>query len=80
MNTEINIADITVHLHPESSCDDRDKVEQGLRSCDGVISVHFNNEEHPHIMLVAYNPEVVSSRILLDDIRKCDAKAVMVSI
>ncbi len=80
MNADIKIADITVHLHPESSCDDRDKVEQGLRSHDGVISVHFNDEEHPHIMLVAYNPEAVSSEVLLGEIRKCDAKAVMVSM
>lgn len=80
MNADIKIADITVHLHPESSCDDKDKVEQGLRSHDGVISVHFNDEEHPHIMLVAYNPETVSSGTLLSEIRKCDAKAVMVSI
>ena len=43
MSTEINIADITVHLHPESSCDDRDKLEQELRSHDGVVSVHFND-------------------------------------
>jgi len=46
MSTEINIADITVHLHPESSCDDRDKLEQELRSHDGVVSVHFNGGCH----------------------------------
>ena len=80
MRKDINIADITVHLHPESSCDDRDKIEQELRAHDGVISVHFNAEEHPHAMIVAYNPEAVSSDVLLETIRKCDARAVMVSI
>jgi len=75
MSTEINIADITVHLHPESSCDDRDKLEQELRSHDGVVSVHFNDEEHPHIMIVAYNPEAVTSEKLPGGIR-----IVMVSI
>ena len=78
MSKDINIADITVHLHPESSCDDRDKVEEELRAQDGVISVHFNDEEHPHIMIVAYNPEAVSSDVLLESIKKCDAKAVKV--
>ena len=61
MSTDINIADFTVHLHPESSCDDRDKVEQDLRAQDGVVSVHFDTEEHAHAMIVAYNPEAVSS-------------------
>ena len=80
MSKDINIADITVHLHPESSCDDRDKVERELRAHDGVISVHFNEEEHPHIMVVAYNPEAVASDVLLGEIRKCDSEAVFVGM
>ncbi len=80
MSIDINIADITVHFHPVSSCDDRDRVEQELRAHDGVVSVHFNDEEHPHIMIVAYNTELVTSGVLLEEIRKCDSKAVMVGI
>ncbi len=80
MSTDINIADFVVHLHPESSCDDRDKVERELRAHEGVVSVHFNDEEHPHVMIVAYNPKMVTSDVLLGEIRKCDGKAVMASI
>lgn len=77
MNTDINIADFVVHLHPESSCDDCEKIEHDLRTRDGVVSVHFNAEEHPHAMVVAYNPDKVSSETLLAEIRKCDKGAVM---
>jgi len=77
MSTDINIADIVVHLHPESSCDDRDKIERELRAHNGVVSVHFNAEEHPHAMVVAYNPYTITSQEVLADIRKCDTKAVM---
>ena len=80
MSTDINIADIVVHLHPESSCDDREKIERELRAQDGVVSVHFNEEEHPHALIVAYNPDAVSSETLLAEIRKCDAQAVMAGI
>ena len=80
MSTDINIADIVVHLHPESSCDDREKIERELRAHDGVVSVHFNEEEHPHALIVAYNPDAVSSETLLAEIRKCDAQAVMAGI
>ena len=80
MSTNINIADIVVHLHPESSCDDREKIERELRAHDGVVSVHFNEEEHPHALIVAYNPDAVSSETLLAEIRKCDAQAVMAGI
>jgi hypothetical protein len=80
MSTDISIADIVVHLHPESSCDDREKIERELRAHDGVVSVHFNEEEHPHALIVAYNPDAVSSETLLAEIRKCDAQAVMAGI
>jgi len=80
MSKDVNIADIIVHLHPESSCDDRDKVERDLRALNGVISVHFNAEEHPHAMVVAYNPDAVNSQEILAETRKCDSEAVMAGI
>jgi len=80
MNTDINIADIVVHLHPESSCDDKEKIERELRAQDGVVSVHFSEEDHPHALVVAYNPEAVNAQTLLAEIRKCDQKAVMAGL
>jgi len=80
MNTDINIADIVVHLHPESSCDDRDKIERELRAHNGVVSVHFNAGEHPHAVVVAYNPDAVTAQEVLTEIRKCDTGAVMAGL
>jgi len=77
MNKEAHIADIVVHLHPETSCDDSGKMEQDLRAHDGVISVHFSDEAHPHSVVVAYNPDAVTSAEVLSEIRKCDRNAVM---
>jgi hypothetical protein len=75
--TDINIADIVVHLHPESEGDARESIEHDLRARDGVISVHFSEEDHPHALVIAYNPAVVTSETLLAEIRKCDKRAVM---
>lgn len=77
MNKDINIADIVVHLHPENFCADKGKIERELRGHNGVISVHFNEPDHPHAVLVAYNPEAVSSQEVLAEIRKCDNNAMM---
>jgi len=77
MGKDVNIVDIVVHLHPENSCDDREKIEHELRDRNGVISVHFNEQDHPHAVLVAFNPEAVSSQEVLSEIRKCDANAMM---
>lgn len=79
MNTDINIADIVVHLHPDTTAECKDRIEEGLRAQDGVVSVHFSEEDHPHAMVVAYNPEATDSERVLAEIRKCDKDAVMVS-
>ncbi len=80
MNTAIDIVDITFRLHPECSCDDGKNIEQLLRAVDGVISVHLDEDPHPHAIVVAYNPQAVSSDMLLETIRKCDARAVKVGL
>lgn len=79
MNTDVSIADIVVHLHPDTTGECKGRIEEGLRARDGVVSVHFNEDDHPHAVVVAYNPEAVSSELLLAEIRKCDDKAVMAS-
>lgn len=80
MNTDISIADIVVHLHPEAYAECKGRIEDELRATDGVVSVHFSEEGHPHALVVAYNPAAVSSDTLLAEIRKCDSEAVMAGI
>ena len=77
MNTDISIPDFIVHLHPDTTAECKGRIDKGLRAQDGVVSVHFNEEDHPHALVVAYNPGAVSSNTLLAEIRKCDSEAVM---
>jgi hypothetical protein len=79
VNTDLNIADVVVHLRLESSCDDCAKTKRGLRNHAGEVSVHFSEQQHPHAMAVACNPAVVDAQTLLADIRTRDGKAVMAS-
>jgi len=48
-------------------------------NCAGltVVSVHFDHEKQPHALVVAYNPDAVTSETVLAEIRKHDSKAVM---
>ncbi len=77
MNTDVSIADIVVHLHPDTTGECKGRIEEGLRGQEGVVSVHFNEDEHPHALVVAYNTDATSSAALLAEIRKCDKEAVM---
>lgn len=75
--SNVSIADIMIHLHPDTSPADRETLEQALRELEGVVSVHFNHADHPHAVVIAYNPDAVSSGSVLGVVRKLDGDAVM---
>jgi hypothetical protein len=52
MNTDMNVADIVVHLHPGPTAECKGRIDEGLRALDGFASVYFNEEEHPHALIV----------------------------
>ena len=63
---DIHLADVTLHVDEELNQEARDALEDALRQRDGVVSVHFNtNAAHPHLAIIEFNPEKVSSRDLL---------------
>lgn len=63
----MDITDVFIHVHPELPADARTGLEEGLRSFDGVVSVHFN-QQHEHLLVVAYNPELISSAQVLEHV------------
>ena len=63
----MDIADILIHVHPDLPVDDRAGLEEGLRGFEGVISVHFN-PQHAHLLVVAYDPELISSAQVLEHV------------
>lgn len=79
MNKDKFFADLYVHLHPDSLSDNRAKVEKALRDFSGVFTVHFDTDKYRHAMFVSYNPNAVSSEVLLEIIRKSYVRAVRVA-
>lgn len=75
----MNIADILIHVHPELSAQQRDEMEAGIRARDGIVSVHYSSG-HLHELIVAYNPEAITSRQILELVRQWDKAATMVGL
>ena len=73
----MDIADFMIHIHPELSSEKRASIEETVSACEVVISVHFS-PKHAHEILVAYNPEAISSKKILDQVRQWDKEAVIV--
>ena len=74
------LADVVIHLHPQTSCDDRSKIERDLRARAGVVTVTFNEEQHPHALVVQYDSNQVNSQEVLEEVRKCDSDATMAGL
>ena len=67
--TDINIADVTLHIDKDLDTKIREAVEHELRSLTGVISVHMPADK-PHLVEVAYNPEDIKSEHIAHSIRE----------
>ncbi len=75
----MDIVDILIHIHPDLQPETRFRVEEALRSREGVVSVHFS-PGHVHELTVAYDPDVINSETILGQIRQWDAAATMVGL
>ena len=79
MNKDKYFADIYVHLHQDSFLDDKNRVDEELRASCGVYSIHYDMNGYRNAMFVSYNPNIVSSDVLLEIIRKNYVRAVRVA-
>ena len=71
--------DLLFHVHPELSIEQRAKLEEHVRSIDGVVSADFS-EEHHHLFMVKYDPAIVGSDEILVHVRKQDPEASIAAI
>jgi hypothetical protein len=58
------VSDVTLHIDQETSESDRKALREQLLQLNGVINANFNNEK-PHLIVVEYNPDIVSSTTFL---------------
>lgn len=75
----MDIADIMIHVHADLSAEQREKIEETVGACEGVVSVHFS-PQHAHEMTVAYDPETINAQMILARVRQWDAVATMVGL
>lgn len=76
----MNRPDILIHVHPELSAGDRAIVEHEVMGCPGVIAADFDHHDHPHALVVVYNPDAISGKQILASVRKFDPAASMVGL
>lgn len=77
--SDIQLADVTIHIDRDTDADTRGKIDAALRMLDGVVSVHMPNDE-PHLLVVEYNPEATTSTHMLTTVRELAGHAEMIGL
>lgn len=65
----ISIADMVVHIDQSLPQKQRDEIEAAVRQKACVVSASIHDKT-PHLMLVAFNPDCVTSMEILDCVRE----------
>lgn len=77
--SDINIADVTLHIDNDLDTTIRTAVEKELRGLKGVISVHMPADK-PHLVEVAYNPMDVKATHIEHSIRELAGHVEMIGL
>ena len=72
--------DVLIYVHPELSEPDRAKLEQETAGEVGVLSAKFDKHQHPHALLIQYNPDATHAKQVLDAVRRHDPSATLVGM
>jgi hypothetical protein len=54
------VADITMHIDEDTTHEDRERLRDELLSMNGVMAAACHDEK-PHLIVMAYDPDVVNS-------------------
>lgn len=75
----IKLVDVTVHVDETLPQEARQRVEERLRGVDGVVSVALH-EEHAHLVVVEYNPDLTNSQTILHNVRDMGVHAELIGL
>ncbi len=72
--TNIEIADVTIHIDNNLDAEARAALEDELRAMEGVVSVRVS-EKTSHLVVVGYNPQLTTSKDILATVTAKDGNA-----
>lgn len=64
----MNVSDILIHINESLNEQQRSALEEAVRQIEGVVAPRFNPGKE-HLLLVAFNPDVASTAILLTKVQ-----------
>lgn len=65
MSTESKMVDVMLHIDPETDRDEREYLRELILKQNGVDAAAYHDEK-PHLMIVEYDPDEITSQQLLN--------------
>jgi hypothetical protein len=73
------MADVTIHIDEAVPAEEREGLQDRLRSLDGVMAA-ASQEHTPHLVVVEYNPDLIDSRKILDTVTDSGVHAELIGM
>jgi len=73
------ISDITLHINENTDHDERENLRDTLLEMDGVMAADCHDEK-PHLIVIAYDPELVSSHDFLSTMNNTGMHAQLIGL
>jgi hypothetical protein len=75
----IKMVDVTVHIDEDISHNDRESLRERMLKKKGVLAASYHDTQ-PHLMVVEYNPDVVSSKEILKTVEGIGVHAELIGM
>lgn len=73
------VVDVTIHLDESLEAEGREKIQDKLRGLRGVVAA-TSQDETPHLLVVAYDPDAIDGRAILDTVTDSGIQAELVGM
>jgi len=77
--SDINLADVTVHIDENLDQESREGIQEAVRGLDGVVAA-ASHDQRPHLMIVEYDPEKVGSDAILARVKEQGIHAELIGL
>ena len=76
---ESKMVDVMIHIDPETTHEQRDSLRDSILKNNGVDAAAYHDDK-PHLMIVEYDPDVISSQQLLHVVTQQGCHAELVGL
>ena len=77
--SDIQLADVMIHIDADINDNIRSQVEATLRGLEDVVSVSMPDDKR-HLVIVEYNPDKTTSGVLVAAVRELAGRAELIGL